>query len=91
MPQHYFDENLKKIRNPTFLLKKKGRPWREGGRERNRMNAKYWDIRTLSVEDERVPCETRVEFAGLGPLDPTCMDEDLPEASKVRQSRLLAS
>ena len=55
------------------------------------MNAKYWDIRTLSVEDERVPCETRVEFAGLGPLDPTCMDEDLPEASKVRQSRLLAS
>ena len=49
------------------------------------MNAKYWDIRTLSVEDERVPCETRVEFAGLGPLDPTCMDEDLPEASKVRQ------
>jgi hypothetical protein len=53
------------------------------------MNARHFDIRVLSVEDERMPCETTLEFAGLGHLDPTSTHEDLPESAKVRPSTLV--
>lgn len=50
------------------------------------MDAPYFSVCELSIEDERVPCTTKIAFAGLGSLDPSSqseISEDLQEDSKV--------
>jgi hypothetical protein len=59
------------------------------------MEARYFSISALSVEEERVPCVSKMEFAGLGYLDPATHGEDLPEKTRVEAplwlAKLLAS
>jgi len=52
------------------------------------MDAPYFSVSELSIEDERVPCITKIAFAGLGSLDPSSQsdigeEKDLQEESKV--------
>jgi GINS complex subunit 3 len=44
----------------------------------------------LSVEEERVPCQTNIDFAGLGHLDSTSTHEDLAKWSKIEVPLWLA-
>ena len=52
------------------------------------MDPKYFSVKGLSVDDERVPCRTKIGFAGLAFLDPAAEGDDLPEDSRVRVSHL---
>lgn len=54
------------------------------------MEARYFSISALSVEEERVPCVSKIEFAGLGYLDPATHGEDLPEETRVEAPLWLA-
>jgi hypothetical protein len=49
----------------------------------NYHSAQYFDVGGLSLEDERVPCTTVSEFAGLGYMDPSSHSDDLESRSKV--------
>ena len=59
------------------------------------MDAKYFSVSSLLVEEERMPCVSTIEFAGLGYLDPTTLGEDLPEETRLETplwlAKLLAS
>jgi len=50
------------------------------------MQAAYFSADGLSLDDERVPCMTRLVFAGLGHFAPGTYAEDLEADSKVKQN-----
>ena len=51
---------------------------------------KYLDIDEILAEEERISCIFSIDAAGLGPLDPTTNEEDLPAQSKVELPLWLA-
>ena len=53
------------------------------------MQAEYFSVDTLSLDDERVPCVTELEFAGLGHFAPGAHTEDLENETKVACKPLL--
>jgi hypothetical protein len=55
------------------------------------MDAKYFSVSSLLVEEERMPCISTIEFAGLGYLDPATKGEDLPEETRVEAPLWLAA
>jgi len=54
-------------------------------------NAPYFSVSALSVDDERVPCTTALEFASLGFLDLASQSQDLPAGSRVELPLWLAT
>jgi len=44
---------------------------------------KFLDIDEILAEEERISCIFSLDASGLGGLDPTSNEEDLPESSKV--------
>mmetsp|Transcript_46298 Transcript_46298/g.93458 ORF Transcript_46298/g.93458 Transcript_46298/m.93458 type:complete len:193 (+) Transcript_46298:19-597(+) len=55
------------------------------------MQAEYFSVDTLSLDDERVPCVTELEFAGLGHFAPGAHTEDLENETKVELPLWLAT
>jgi hypothetical protein len=47
------------------------------------MQAEYFSVDALALEDERIPCVTSLVFAGLGHLVPGAQSDDLDSESKV--------
>ena len=51
---------------------------------------KFLDIDEILAEEERLSCVFSLDASGLGYLDPTSNEEDLPENSKVELPLWLA-
>jgi GINS complex subunit 3 len=43
----------------------------------------YYDIDTILMEEERIPCVFTEEAIGMGVLDPSSEGEDLPAGTKA--------
>jgi GINS complex subunit 3 len=51
---------------------------------------KFLDIDEILAEEERIACIFSLDASGLGTLDPTSNEEDLPASSKVELPLWLA-